>query len=234
MEQQTLLLLIKGFIGIVILLMIVFGALAFIKQKNKKKQEEKRRQLKKKKQSIKKNVSSGKKKSDSNVRTEKAVSKNDIEKDDVNIDNHSGQKAQKKSVSEDVSKSKSVKKDDIVGETVLIVDDSSTARKMLERNLSEKSYQVKTAVDGKDALNQIKKSRPDLVITDIEMPNMDGFELLKNIRSNLSTSGIPVIMITANLDVDIEIGEKNGANGFLRKPYDKDDLTEQVEFLLNF
>ena len=225
MEQQTLLLLIKSIIGIVILLMVVFGALAFFKRHKEKKQKLKK-QLQKKKNTIKKESASSRKSSSSNSQKENNSldKKSSPEKSSVKVLNET------ENSSENSSENRSIG----IGETILVVDDSSTARKILEKNLSEKNYQIESAVDGQEALHKIKKSRPDLIITDIEMPKMDGFGLLKNIRGNLSTSGIPVIMITANLDVDIEIGEKNGANGFLRKPYNKDDLTEQVEFLLNF
>ena len=109
--------------------------------------------------------------------------------------------------------------------TVMVVDDSLTVRKITGRLLAREGYQVMLAKDGVDALEQLLEARPDVILSDIEMPRMDGFDLVRNIRADKDLKHIPVIMITSRTaekhrNYAIEIGASN----YLGKPYDEDEL----------
>ncbi|MCB1966533.1 MAG: response regulator, partial [Candidatus Accumulibacter sp.] len=81
--------------------------------------------------------------------------------------------------------------------TVMIVDDSLTVRKITSRLLAREGYQVMTAKDGADALEQLVAMIPDVLLVDIEMPRMDGFEFTRNVRADQRLQRIPIIMITS-------------------------------------
>jgi chemosensory pili system protein ChpA (sensor histidine kinase/response regulator) len=113
--------------------------------------------------------------------------------------------------------------------TVLIVDDSLTVRKITSRLLSRQGYEVITAKDGLDALQQLQEIIPDVMLLDIEMPRMDGFELLKNVRSDARTAQTPIIMITSRTaDKHRNHALELGANLFLGKPYQEELLLSHV------
>lgn len=109
--------------------------------------------------------------------------------------------------------------------TVMVVDDSLTVRKITSRLLAREGYHVALAKDGVDALEQLLELVPDVVISDIEMPRMDGFDLVRNIRADKRLGKLPIIMITSRT------AEKHrrhaleiGASNYLGKPYDEDEL----------
>ena len=109
--------------------------------------------------------------------------------------------------------------------TVMIVDDSLTVRKITGRLLEREGYRVVAAKDGVDALEQLLEAVPDVILSDIEMPRMDGFDLLRNIRADERTRDVPVIMITSRLaDKHREYAGRIGASHYLGKPYDEDEL----------
>jgi chemosensory pili system protein ChpA (sensor histidine kinase/response regulator) len=109
--------------------------------------------------------------------------------------------------------------------TVMVVDDSLTVRKITGRLLEREGYRVITAKDGVDALERLLETVPDVILSDIEMPRMDGFDLLRNIRSDERTRAVPVIMITSRLaDKHRQFAEKIGANEYLGKPYEEGEL----------
>ncbi len=113
--------------------------------------------------------------------------------------------------------------------TVMIVDDSLTVRKITGRLLEREGYRVVSAKDGTDALEKLLDSLPDVILSDIEMPRMDGFDLLRNIRADARTQAIPVIMITSRLaDKHREHAMKIGANEYLGKPFDEDELLRLI------
>jgi chemosensory pili system protein ChpA (sensor histidine kinase/response regulator) len=113
--------------------------------------------------------------------------------------------------------------------TVMVVDDSLTVRKITSRLLTREGYQVVLAKDGVDALEQLLEVVPDVVISDIEMPRMDGFDLVRNIRADKRLGALPVIMITSRTaekhrNYALEIG----ASHYLGKPYDEDELLSLI------
>jgi chemosensory pili system protein ChpA (sensor histidine kinase/response regulator) len=109
--------------------------------------------------------------------------------------------------------------------TVLVVDDSITVRRVTQRFLARNGYSVMLAKDGLDALEQLQQALPDVVLTDIEMPRMDGFDLTRNIRADERTRHLPVIMITSRIaDKHRNYAQELGVNHYLGKPYSEDEL----------
>ena len=112
-----------------------------------------------------------------------------------------------------------------MGKRVLIVDDEEVIRKFLRINLLKWGYEVKEAMDGLQALEQLGNDNYDLLICDILMPNKNGWEVLKEVRLNPKTKDIPVIFLTAkNEDTDMFKGYELGANYYITKPFTKDQL----------
>jgi DNA-binding response OmpR family regulator len=112
-----------------------------------------------------------------------------------------------------------------MGKKILIVDDEDVIRKSLRINLVNWGYEVKEAVDGVKALEQLKSDGFDLLILDIVMPNKDGWEVLKEVRSNPKTKDIPVIVLTAkDRDSDMFKGYDMGATYYMTKPFIKAQL----------
>jgi len=101
---------------------------------------------------------------------------------------------------------------------VLIVDDSSILREVFTKELVQMGISVTAAVDGQEALEAAKSTPFDLIITDIDMPNMNGFDLCKNLKRNHSTKSIPVIMLSSlDSEANIEHGFKVGASAYVSK-----------------
>jgi len=112
-----------------------------------------------------------------------------------------------------------------MGKKILIVDDEEIIRKFLRINLVKLGHEVMEAMDGVQALDQLGKDNYDLVICDILMPNKNGWEVLKEVRSNPKTKDIPVIFLTAkNEDADMFKGYELGANYYMTKPFTKSQL----------
>jgi len=112
-----------------------------------------------------------------------------------------------------------------MGKKILIVDDEEIIRKFLRINLVKLGHEVREAMDGVQALDQLGKDNYDLVICDILMPNKNGWEVLKEVRSNPKTKYIPVIFLTAkNEDADMFKGYELGANYYMTKPFTKSQL----------
>jgi chemosensory pili system protein ChpA (sensor histidine kinase/response regulator) len=113
--------------------------------------------------------------------------------------------------------------------TVMIVDDSLTVRKITSRLLAREGYQIMTAKDGTDALEQLVAMVPDVMLVDIEMPRMDGFELTRNIRADKRLRRVPIIMITSRMaDKHRQYAFELGVNQYLGKPYQEDELLRLV------
>jgi chemosensory pili system protein ChpA (sensor histidine kinase/response regulator) len=113
--------------------------------------------------------------------------------------------------------------------TVMVVDDSLTVRKITGRLLSRAGYQVITAKDGVDALEQTLEMVPDVMLVDIEMPRMDGFDLTRNIRADARLKHVPIIMITSRIaDKHRNYARDIGVNHYLGKPYDEEELLRLI------
>ena len=113
--------------------------------------------------------------------------------------------------------------------TVIIVDDSLTVRKVTTRLLAREGYQVMTAKDGVDALEQLVTVVPDVMLVDIEMPRMDGFEFTRNVRADKRLGRVPIIMITSRTaDKHRQYALELGVNHYLGKPYQEDELLRLV------
>lgn len=113
--------------------------------------------------------------------------------------------------------------------TVMVVDDSLTVRKITSRLLEREGYQVVTAKDGVDALEQLVDMKPDVMLLDIEMPRMDGFDLARNIRADERLRSIPIIMITSRMaDKHRNYAFEIGVNHYLGKPYQEEQLLELI------
>jgi DNA-binding response OmpR family regulator len=114
-----------------------------------------------------------------------------------------------------------------VSATILVIDDDPNIREALVIHLRNAGYEVQTAKDGIEGGHAILKSRPDLVITDAQMPHMDGFELIEALRSDTTVAYIPVIMLTSEAEWD-ERGKRLGVDGYVTKPVRADRLLSIV------
>jgi chemosensory pili system protein ChpA (sensor histidine kinase/response regulator) len=113
---------------------------------------------------------------------------------------------------------------------VMVVDDSLTVRRVTQRLLSREGYQVVLAKDGVDALEQLQAITPDVMLVDIEMPRMDGFDLSRNIRNDERTRHIPIIMITSRTAAKHRsYAMELGVNEYLGKPYQEDELISTIK-----
>jgi DNA-binding response OmpR family regulator len=119
-----------------------------------------------------------------------------------------------------------------MGKKILVVDDEKHIVKIISFNLKREGYQVKEAYNGEEALQIVAEFQPDLLITDVMMPKMDGFELCQNLRSQKYT--FPIIMLTAKgQEFDRNKGLKYGADKYLTKPFSPKKLKDVVVELLN-
>ncbi|MFW6296478.1 MAG: response regulator [Halothece sp.] len=119
-----------------------------------------------------------------------------------------------------------------MGITILVAEDSQTQRHMIADMLKKKQYSVVTANNGKDALEKISQVSPDLIITDVIMPEMNGYEVLRRLRSNPKTQQIPVIFCSSKAtQVDIYWGLKQGADAYISKPFQVQELLDTIKKL---
>ncbi|NLO05552.1 MAG: response regulator [candidate division WS1 bacterium] len=113
---------------------------------------------------------------------------------------------------------------------ILVVDDERHIVRLVEVNLTRAGYEVATAYDGIEALEKVKADTPDMIVLDVMMPRMDGFEVLKRLQADVSTQDIPVIMLTAKAqDADIFRGWSSGVSSYLTKPFNPRELLTFVE-----
>jgi chemosensory pili system protein ChpA (sensor histidine kinase/response regulator) len=114
-----------------------------------------------------------------------------------------------------------------------VVDDSLTVRKITGRLLERTGYKVATAKDGVDALEQMVEMVPDVMLVDIEMPRMDGFDLTRNVRADSRLKHIPIIMITSRTaEKHRTYAAEIGVNHYLGKPYDEAELLRVISSFL--
>jgi twitching motility two-component system response regulator PilH len=113
---------------------------------------------------------------------------------------------------------------------VLIVDDSPTEQHVMSRLLTSHGFEVMLASDGAEALGLAEHSRPDVILMDIVMPGMNGYQATRRLAQNPATASIPVVMITAkNQEIDRIWGLRQGAVRYLMKPVDDRELLDAVE-----
>ena len=116
---------------------------------------------------------------------------------------------------------------------IMTVDDSSSIRQMVNFTLKQAGYQVVEAVDGRDALSKINGSGVHMVLTDLNMPNMDGLELICQLRANSSFKFIPIVMLTTESQVEKkQEGKAAGATGWIVKPFKPEQLLAVVKKVL--
>lgn len=109
--------------------------------------------------------------------------------------------------------------------TVLVVEDSRTQREMISGFLKQKGLQVSVASDGVEALEKIETMRPDLVLLDVVMPRMNGYECCRRLKSNPKTQNVPIILCTSKQEeLDRYWGLKQGADAYITKPFHPSEL----------
>ena len=112
---------------------------------------------------------------------------------------------------------------------ILVVDDTALMRRLLQRILEMAGYEVVCAVDGQEGLEKVAAEKPDLVVMDWNMPQMDGLEALRALRADPATRSLPVLMASAtSQDADITEMEAAGANGHVSKPFHAGQLLATV------
>jgi chemosensory pili system protein ChpA (sensor histidine kinase/response regulator) len=113
---------------------------------------------------------------------------------------------------------------------IMVVDDSLTVRRVTQRLLERNGYDVMLAKDGVDALRQLQDAKPDVMLVDIEMPRMDGFDLTRNVRAGDETRSIPIVMITSRTaEKHRSLAFEVGVNEYLGKPYQEDELLALIK-----
>jgi len=115
---------------------------------------------------------------------------------------------------------------------VLLVDDSPTMLLKLRKVLELWEYKVITAKDGREAWSELQKVKPDLLVSDIEMPNLNGLELVKLMRSDLTLMSVPVVLITGNVEQYLKAGQMVEIEGLLQKPFEDKILIDQIRYIL--
>lgn len=116
---------------------------------------------------------------------------------------------------------------------ILVVDDSETVRQVLQLSLSTAGFDVIEAEDGVDALEKLADARIDMLITDLNMPNMDGLELIKRVRKEGSHRFTPIVMLTTeSSEQKKQAGRAAGASGWIVKPFKPEQLLKVVKMVL--
>jgi two-component system, chemotaxis family, response regulator PixH len=114
--------------------------------------------------------------------------------------------------------------------TVLIVEDTPSEMELISHYLRECGYLVIGAENGKDALNKAIAQRPDVILTDVVMPGMSGFELCRSLKKHPSTQKVPVVICSSkNLEIDRLWGLKQGADAYITKPFTREQLIRVVQ-----
>ena len=116
--------------------------------------------------------------------------------------------------------------------TVLVVEDNQIDRTRLVKVLSDAGYEVSTAQNGLQAIDQVKRNKPEAILMDINMPEMDGFAATRARRGDKDTKHIPVILVTGkDQKADKAWGQMLGAKGYVTKPFTDEQLLEQIRLL---
>jgi two-component system phosphate regulon response regulator PhoB len=121
----------------------------------------------------------------------------------------------------------------VVKPKILVVDDEPEAVELLEFNLKQAGYVVSTAGDGAEALKRARSQTPDMIVLDVMLPEMDGFEICKSLRLDSATAKIPIIMLTAKAaEIDRVLGLELGADDYLTKPFSPRELLLRIKKIL--
>jgi two-component system chemotaxis response regulator CheY len=117
-----------------------------------------------------------------------------------------------------------------MSKTVLIVDDSASMRQLVSFALRDAGYDVIDAINGKDAMNKLNGGKIDMVVTDLNMPEMDGIEFIKQVRNNPGYKFTPIVMLTTeSQESKKQEGKQAGASGWIVKPFTPEQLVDIVK-----
>ncbi len=117
-------------------------------------------------------------------------------------------------------------------ELILLVDDDEHILRSLEIYLKMEEFRVMTAPGGKEALDVLKETRPDLIVLDIMMPEIDGFQVLEHIKGDPEIKNVPVIMLTAkSQDIDVLKGYQEGIASYMTKPFNLNELVDNINLI---
>ncbi len=127
-----------------------------------------------------------------------------------------------------------IERENVDGQKILLIDDEPALLKMLGMRLEASGYCVITAQDGQEGLEKARSENPDLIILDVLMPKMDGYEVCRLLKFDKGFKSIPVILLTAKTqDLDRSTGKEVGADDYVTKPFNSPDLIAKVKKLLN-
>jgi DNA-binding response OmpR family regulator len=116
---------------------------------------------------------------------------------------------------------------------ILLVDDSETVLQMEQMILAKSSYELILARDGEEGVAKALATQPDLILMDVVMPKMNGFEAMKQLRENAQTRSVPIVMVTSKAEAEsMEAGYQNGCSDYIIKPIDQLELMMKVKNLL--
>lgn len=120
-----------------------------------------------------------------------------------------------------------------MSETIMTVDDSASIRQMVSFTLKQAGYTVVEAVDGQDALNKLQSSAVKMIITDLNMPNLDGIGLIRAVRATAAHRFVPIVMLTTESQDEKKLeGKEAGATGWIVKPFKPDQLLAVIRKVL--
>ena len=118
--------------------------------------------------------------------------------------------------------------------TVLVVDDDPVILRLLEVNFEMEGFVVRTAVDGQDGCDVARAEAPDVIVSDVMMPRMNGLELVAALKGDPATAGIPILLLSAKAQADdVRSGLAAGADDYVTKPFEPHDLVDRVTKLLS-
>ena len=116
---------------------------------------------------------------------------------------------------------------------ILVIEDDPATLRLIDYSLRHEGFQVLTASNGLEGLRKVHDEEPDLIILDVMLPGMDGFEICHHLRSEPDTAQLPILMLSAKAqEIDKDTGLKVGANDYLAKPADPSEIVSRVERLL--
>ena len=120
-----------------------------------------------------------------------------------------------------------------MSETIMTVDDSASIRQMVTFTLKQAGYNVVEAVDGQDALDKLQTAAVQMIITDLNMPNLNGIELIRAVRANPAHRFVPIVMLTTESQAEVkQEGKDAGATGWIVKPFKPDQLLAVIRKVL--